>query len=63
MKLPKHVREFFKKQGKIGAAKRQATLTAERRREMAQKAAQTRWAKSQTKAAAPKENKRKGGTK
>jgi len=63
MKLPEHIREYFRKQGKIGAAKRQAILTPERRREIAQKAAQTRWAKSQKKAAAAQENKRTGGRK
>lgn len=45
MKLPENVRDYFRKQGKIGAAKRQANLTPERRAEIAKKAANSRWAK------------------
>ena len=45
MKLPEHIREFFRRQGKIGAAKRHANLSPERRREIARQAIQARWAK------------------
>jgi hypothetical protein len=45
MKLPEKIREYFRKQGKIGAAKRKANLTPERRQEIARLAAQTRWKK------------------
>ena len=43
MKLPEDIREYFAKQGRIGAAKRTATLTPERRQEIARLAAETRW--------------------
>jgi hypothetical protein len=46
MKLPEDIREYFRKQGKIGAAKRTANLTPERRQEIARLAAQTRWKKT-----------------
>jgi hypothetical protein len=46
MKLPEDVREYFAKQGRIGAAKRKANLTPERRREIARLAAETRWKKA-----------------
>lgn len=45
MKLPEPVREFFRRQGKIGARKRHNKLSPERRREIARIAAQARWAK------------------
>ena len=45
MRLPKQISEFFRKQGKIGAAKRHASMSAERRREIAQTAAKARWVK------------------
>lgn len=44
VKMPEHVREFFRKQGKIGAKKRSANLAPERRKEIAQLAARARWA-------------------
>jgi hypothetical protein len=44
MKLPENIKAFFQRQGRIGAAKRHANLTPERRREIARKAATTRWA-------------------
>ena len=56
MKLPDDVREFFRRQGKIGGKKRLETLTAEERREIARKAAQARWGKAR------QSNKRRGGT-
>jgi hypothetical protein len=46
MKLPENVLEYFRKQGKIGATKRAATLSPERRREIASLAAQARWKKA-----------------
>jgi hypothetical protein len=49
MKLPENVKEFFRKQGKIGAKKRHANLTPERRREIARQAAETRWANARKK--------------
>lgn len=45
VKLPKHIREFFRRHGKIGAAKRHAEMSPERRREVARKAALARWGK------------------
>ena len=44
MKLPEDVKEFFRKQGKIGAKKRSANLSPERRQEIARLAANARWA-------------------
>jgi hypothetical protein len=46
MKIPEDIREYFRRQGKIGAKKRNAKLTPERRREIALFAAETRWKKS-----------------
>lgn len=46
MKIPENVLDFFRKQGKIGAAKRTAALSPERRKEIAKLAAQTRWSKA-----------------
>jgi hypothetical protein len=48
MKLPDDVREFFRRTGRIGAAKRHANLSPERRREIARLASETRWAKVKT---------------
>jgi len=45
MKLPKDIRAYFQRQGKIGAAKRKSLLTPERRSEIARLAAQARWSK------------------
>jgi hypothetical protein len=45
MKLPENVKAYFRRQGKIGAAKRKELLTPERRSEIARTAAQARWAK------------------
>lgn len=55
MKLPDEIREFFRKQGRIGAAKRVAGMTPERRSEIAKIAAQARWSK-QPKTAQQKAN-------
>ena len=46
MELPDDVREFFRKQGKIGAAKRMVVLTPEQRQEIARNAVRQRWAKA-----------------
>jgi hypothetical protein len=50
MKLPDEIRAFFRKQGKIGAAKRHAGMTPERRSEVARLAAETRWARAHAEA-------------
>jgi len=63
MKLPDEIREYFRKQGEIGAAKRHASLTPERRREIAKKAIETRWAKEKAEAKTTKKSKRTGGAK
>jgi hypothetical protein len=46
MKLPDEVREFFRRQGRIGGKKRLETISPERRREIARHAVETRWAKA-----------------
>ncbi len=46
VQLPENVREFFRRQGKIGAAKRMTVLTPEQRQQIARNAAQQRWAKA-----------------
>lgn len=43
MKLPENVKEYFRKQGRIGAKQRSANLSPERRQEIARLAAATRW--------------------
>lgn len=48
MRIPEEVKQFFRKQGKIGAKKRSANLSAERRSEIARRAAEARWTKAQT---------------
>lgn len=62
MKLPEDVRAYFQRQGKIGAAKRKAILTPERRSEIARTAALARWS-GQVKETTVKLSKRKKGTK
>jgi hypothetical protein len=57
VKLPEDVKEFFRKQGKIGARKRTANLSPERRKEIARQAAKARWA------VAEKDSNRKGDKK
>jgi hypothetical protein len=54
MKLPEDVREFFRRTGKIGAEKRHAGMSPERRREVARMAANARWAKASSKKKARK---------
>jgi hypothetical protein len=63
MKLPDEIREFFRKQGKIGAAKRQASTTSEQRSASAKLAAETRWAKAKTDSERTRKSKKAGGTK
>lgn len=61
MKMPDDVRKYFELTGRMGAQKRNANLTPERRQEIARKAAKTRWRKtekSQPKPGSP----RKGGS-
>ena len=60
MKLPEDIRAYFQRQGKIGAAKRKAVLTSERRSEIARIAAQARWANLEVSEKATKDNKKKG---
>lgn len=62
MKLPPNVIAFFRRQGKIGAAKRKANLTPERRSEIARLAAIARWA-NQPGATSATKSKAKEGTK
>jgi hypothetical protein len=50
MKLPKNVKAYFRRQGRIGGAKRTELLTPERRSEIARNAAVTRWANRDTSA-------------
>ena len=57
MKLPEDVKEFFRKQGKIGAKKRSANLSPERRQEIARNAAIARWT-APTKPGQPKKGKK-----
>lgn len=46
MKLPESAREFFRRQGKIGANRRYKKLSPEHRSRVARIAAQARWAKA-----------------
>ena len=43
MELPEDVKEYFRKQGRIGAKKRSANLSPERRKEIARIASEARW--------------------
>jgi hypothetical protein len=64
MKLPENIREYFRRQGKIGAAKRYAKLSPERRREIARLAIRARWAKAKARKSSGKgktKRKRLGG--
>ncbi len=54
VKLPEDIREYFRKQGKIGAAKRMVVLTPEQRREIARNAVRQRWARAKQRAKAKK---------
>ena len=57
MKLPDEVREYFRRQGRIGGKTRAQNLTPEERREGARRAVQVRW--TERKAEAVGERKRK----
>lgn len=59
VELPENIREFFRRQGKIGAQKRHAQLSPERRREIARKAVQARWAKAKARTGIAKRRKGK----
>ena len=59
MKLPDEVREFFRRQGRIGGKTRAQNLTPEERSEGARRAVQARWAKRKAGASAERRNKRK----
>lgn len=50
MKLPDDVREFFRRQGRIGGKTRAQNLTPEERSEGARRAVEARWAKRKAKA-------------
>jgi len=63
VKLPEEIREFFRKQGKIGAAKRMTDITPERRSEIAKIAARSRWSKVEKKTAKTKQPKQTRGGK
>jgi hypothetical protein len=63
MKLPDEIREFFRKQGKIGAAKRHSGMTPERRSEVAKLAAEIRWANAKNDPEKTRKSKKAGGTK
>lgn len=45
MALSKEAREYFAKEGRRGAKIRSKNMTPERRKEVARKAAEARWAK------------------
>lgn len=48
MDMPDDVREFFRKQGRIGGKRRMKRLSPEERTKIARKAAQSRWADKTT---------------
>jgi hypothetical protein len=60
VKLPEDIRAYFQRQGKIGAAKRKAVLTPERRSEIARMAAQARWSNLEVSEKATRGNRKKG---
>jgi hypothetical protein len=49
LNLPDAIREFFRRQGKIGSKKRMQVLSPEQRQEIARNAAQARWSKREEK--------------
>jgi hypothetical protein len=49
LNLPDEIREFFRRQGKIGSKKRMEVLSPEQRQEIARNAAQARWSKREEK--------------
>jgi hypothetical protein len=60
MKLPENIREYFQRQGRIGAAKRLEVVTPEQRSEIARTAAVARWANKPKKKAATTSRAKKG---
>jgi hypothetical protein len=58
MKLPDDVREFFRRQGRIGGRTRAQNLTPEERSEGARRAVQARWAKRKAKVVGEGKHKR-----
>jgi hypothetical protein len=63
MKLPEDIREYFRKQGKRGAAIRAATLSPEERTAIAKKAAAVRWSKPENNSEKKQARKRTRGDK
>jgi hypothetical protein len=59
MKLPDEVREFFRRQGRIGGKTRAQNLTAEERSQGARRAVQARWAKRKAEAVGERKDKHK----
>lgn len=58
MKLPDEVRDFFRRQGRIGGRTRAQNLTPEERSEGARHAVQARWAKRKAESVGQRKNKR-----
>jgi hypothetical protein len=58
MNLPDEVREFFRRQGRIGGRTRAQNLTPEERSEGARRAVEARWAKRKGKPAGKGKSKR-----
>lgn len=58
MKLPDEVREFFRRQGRIGGKIRAQNLTPEERSEGARRAVEARWAGLKAKTVGRRKNKR-----
>jgi hypothetical protein len=58
MKLPDEVREFFRRQGRIGGKTRAQNLTAEERSEGARRAVEARWARRKAGSIGRRKNKR-----
>jgi len=59
MKLPEHIREFFRRQGSIGGKRRNAQLSPEERSAVGRKAAQARWAKEREQTPGAKRTRKK----
>jgi hypothetical protein len=58
MKLPDEVREFFRRQGRIGGKTRAQNLTPEERSEGARRAVEARWARRKAEATGERKKKR-----
>ena len=57
--MPDEIREYFRRQGRVGGKTRARNLTPEERSEGARRAVQARWAKRKTEASDEPKNKRK----